>query len=147
MERLASLISLVLRKLALLTQCSNKTPDKTWCLLAPLTKYTKRFTQFAAWWLAWAALNYHYVVKTLIYEFIDLSFSEALLIFFAFWIYIVFILKIYPIQMLFPCIFLGIRHIQIYYPDYVQTFIDFIDVVDIKQRIFSYMSILLIFSI
>ena len=140
------MISTLLRKLVRYAD-SDKTPEGACCLLAPLTKYTKRFTQFAAWWLAWAALNYHYVVKTLIYEFIDLSFSEALLIFFVFWIYIVFILKIYPIQMLFPCIFLEIRHIQIYYPDYVQTFIDFIDVMDIKQRIFSYMSIFLIFSI
>ena len=37
------------RKLAPLARCSDSSSDTTWCLLAPLTKYTKRFTQFAAW--------------------------------------------------------------------------------------------------
>ena len=41
--------SLLTRKLALLSQCSDSSPSRTCCLLAPLTKYTKRFTQFATW--------------------------------------------------------------------------------------------------
>ena len=48
---------------------------------APLTKYTKRFTQFAAWWLAWAALNFHYVTTAFGYRTQNNLFIPKMLLF------------------------------------------------------------------
>ena len=62
-------------------RCSDSSPSRTWCLLAPLTKYTKRFTQFAAWWLAWAALNFHYVTTAFGYRTQNNLFIPKMLLF------------------------------------------------------------------